>query len=181
MRKTLVTLGVLLVVLVSYKWFFSSVVMQCQKTPRTIKGFTELLLPPPDLYLYVAKKSIQSLDSNSENTLKFKHKYEGGYEIDLLMPGYFQEYSGRQLKTALTTRIEFASNGKTLLTKITKGPYDAFLSGKYEGVILSTYTVGEDLPVAEEIECRIWILECDTALLDKIRKSEFAIRRFYNL
>jgi len=181
MRKTLVTLGMVLVFLISYKCFLASLVMRCPKTPNILKGFTELLLPPPDLYSYIAKETFDLSCAGKKTSMKFTHRYEGGYEVDLLMPGYFQEFTGEKLKTKLIIRMEFVVDGKTIMTKSTKAPYDTFLSVKNGGAILTTYIVGKELPVAKEIECRIWTVVCDQSLVGKTNHFELAIRRYYNL
>ena len=131
-------------------------------SPGFLKAIVTLMIPPSDLYEYLAVENVK--DNNSMIVLRFKHNYVGSHSIDLLLLN--EDRSIRYLNDKKITGIVKCSLGEN--TKINKNIIKSqpFIWKNGTGVTLLSYNVPEKLPLNGEIVCEVSFSNFDHSLSD---------------
>ena len=127
-------------------------------TGRTVIPWFGVLIgfvnPPKDYFMPCGEAQVHA--DQTEYRIKFRHKYYGGYSVDLNFPGEME--ITESINTGLSFRLSFIdASGRTLRTA-TVDDFVAHSDGRGSvGGSIARYEVPEDLPIEDELTLSVSI------------------------
>lgn len=181
MKYISIVISLLIISIISFVFClygYNSEILRNTRTPTFIKSLVIVFFPPTDLYTPLEIKKIEAPFPLNTEFLSFQNKYLGSHRIsiyydDIDTVPYFE-------KIDLSSVIECYTDDQLSFNKnIVHG--EPFLGKDGSGLMLSIYSVPEDLPLNKLIKCKVYISSIDINKLAQYGKGKFSVQKFSDL
>jgi len=135
------------------------------------------LFPPKDLFELVVKETIDVASTGVASIVTFKIKYDGPYVAGILLEQFSRNSILQKSGFKLRIKCDIYANGNLCFSRVTTENYTSFLGLRGNGLWLMEFQVPEEVPLKEQVTCKITIFTADEALQEKYGPIAFYIQK----
>lgn len=168
---------VLVVVITTAMWIFNDRIMSIG-FPKWIRLVVATAFPPGDLFAFIAREELDLSQAGAVKEVSFLAKYRGQYDTGILLRNFDSDkFYGTKYNFPLRLKLTFQRGSTFIISKVVGAQFSPFIGRDASGFGLFTFSTPEDLPIGEEITCRIEIVSSDPALNSRYGPAEFFVRK----
>lgn len=130
----------------------------------SLRFFVQYFCPPRDLFDLIVNDEIDTSKRGMAPTTKFRLKYIGPYAVGLLLDRFPPNLYHNKYDLILRLKFDFYKGNIFLFSKETSNEYSPFIGLRGNGFTLFHFNTPEDIPVDEDIICKVNVLQADEYL-----------------
>lgn len=175
--KVMLTIFILMVIFIASLYFLREPICK-GKLLKSTRMFTHLFFPPKDLYKTLVNEEINIGETEIVQSYEFKTKYIGPHAVYVVFEGMpFDFAKSHELK--LEINFDFYKNDLLLTSKNTKNFNNK--SWKLHNYIWCIFNVPDEIPLDQNIICKITITTTDELLAKNIEGTRIIISKMSEL